>query len=144
MYSAIWSRNSFWYSTAVTLNYDYSIGKMLIRFNYRVSRNSCHPLICKNGEKNRVLKWPPSEMTESRTCHFQKLSESTACHQSFGLCHFWRWKFLDSDISEGGQFRTLFFLSILEHRKNGGGKNSRTPYSCQILESILMSHIVGY
>ena len=32
--------------------------------------------MCQNPEKNRVLNWPPSEMTKSRTCHPKKMEES--------------------------------------------------------------------
>ena len=31
-------------------------------------------------KKNRVLNWPPSEMTISRACHPKKMAESRTCH----------------------------------------------------------------
>ena len=46
---------------------------------YRVSDPSCHPkisLCARIQKKNRVLNWPPSEMTKSRTCHPKKMAES--------------------------------------------------------------------
>ena len=46
------------------------------------------------SRKNRVLNWPPSEMTMSMTCHPQKIAESPTLVSlrvaSSGLCHFLR------------------------------------------------------
>ena len=92
------------------------VTQVQIPVHYRVGRYSCHPLIslCATMEKNnRVLNWPPSEMTESRSCHSQKLAEyrtvvnlevasSGLCHllrvASYGLCHLMGWPAQDSVV----------------------------------------------
>ena len=94
---------------------------------YRVADPSCHPQISLCAiiqKKNRVLNWPPSEMTKSRTCHPKKMAESPAlvtlgvassglCHflgmASHGLCHFRGWPVQDS-----------VFFWILAHREIWG------------------------
>ena len=98
---------------------------------YRVDRYSCHPLIspiimCQSGEKqqNRILNWPTHQMTETKTCHPKKLQSPGLATPEFtkvlDSANFWGWQVLDSVISEGGQFRTLLFFSIMEHRKIRG------------------------
>ena len=73
--------------------------------------------MCQNRRKNSVWNWPPSEMTESWTCHPPKMAQSRTLVslgvKSCGLCHCWGWQVLDSVILDGGQFRTLFFLPSL-------------------------------
>ena len=86
--------------------------------------------MCQNRRKNRVRNWPPSEMTESRTCHPQKMAESRTLVSlgvaSCGLCHFLGdgkfWTLSFQRVASSG----LCFFSILTG-KLGGGKNSGTP-----------------
>ena len=99
---------------------------------YRVSDSSCHPQtsLCQNPEKYRVLNWPPSEITKSRTCHPPKMAESPTLVSlgvaSSGHCHFWGWQVLDLVFSRGGQFRT-FFSGFWHIGKFWGGKKDQTP-----------------
>ena len=44
---------------------------------------------------------------------------------------FWGWQVLDLVISEGGQFRTLFYSGFWHIGKFGGGKKDQPP--CRIL-----------
>ena len=94
--------------------------------SYWVNCYSCHPLMCQNGARYRVLNWPPSEMTKSKTCHPPPFGEFRGGKlwtlpflgvTSPGLCHFREWPVQKS-----------FFLSPIWHiRKLWGGKNSDSP-----------------
>ena len=78
-------------------------------------------LMCPNAEKN----WPPSEKTYA---------------QHLSLPNNWEWQVLDLVISEGGQFRTLFFSWILAH--SGCGKKDELP--CMYLDKCGLDPDVRY
>ena len=86
--------------------------------------------MCKNPEK--VLNWPPSEMTKSRTCHPKKWQSPELATLKLtrvgDSAIFWGWQVMDIVISEGGQFRTLFFSGLWHIGKIGGGKKDQPPY----------------
>ena len=109
---------------------------------YRVSDLSCHPQIppnipmCQNPEK-KVLNWPPSEVTRSRTCHLQKMCQnpeeknkvlnwppsevtrSRTCHPKkmakSSICHPQKMAVSNTGEFRGGKFWSLPFF--------GGGKS---------------------
>ena len=97
---------------------------------YRVADPSCHPRFA------RLLIWPPSEMTKSRTCHLKKwqshelatttLTRVGDCHFHHGLSHFRGRPVKDYCVFSG-------FWRI---GKIGGGKKDQPPCTtsgnCQI------------
>ena len=89
--------------------------------------------MCQNLEKNRVLIWPPSEMTKSRTCHPKigqspELTTPKLTRVGDSAIVLGR-QVMDLVISEAGQFRTLFFSSsgFWDIGNIGGGKKDQPP-----------------
>ena len=86
--------------------------------------------MCQNPEK--VLNWPPPEMTKSRTCHPKKLQSPELATLKLtrvgDSAIFWGWQVMDIVISEGGQFRTLFFSGFWHIGTIGGGKKDQPPF----------------
>ena len=95
---------------------------------------SCHPNFpyVLESRKNRVLNWPPSEMTKSRTCHLKKWQSPELATLKLtrvgDSAIFWGWQVMDIVISEGGQFRALFFSGFWHIGKIGGGKKDQPPF----------------
>ena len=96
---------------------------------YRVDRYSCHPLIslCARMEKNnRVMNWPPSEMTRVQNLpppkigRVQNFGEFRGGGKSWTLAFLEGGKFWILSFERGGQFRTLLVFSILAHREIRG------------------------
>ena len=82
---------------------------------YRVVDPSCNPLIsiCPRIHNQKVLNWPPPEMTKSIICHPKKMAESRTV-VSLGVAG------SGLVISMVGQFSTQFFF--VDSGKLGGGK----------------------
>ena len=105
---------------------------------YRVADPSCHPqisLCTRIQEKNRVLNWPPSKMTTSRTCHPKKMAESTTVVNSevanCGLSHFKGWPVQDS----------VFFLDSCTQGNLGVARRISHPIPDKLIAKLFQSYI---